>query len=162
MMSIARSGVFTWTAPRIASQWRRTSDSTSFRSALRYRAMSALASCALPASPRKKTISTRVFGGSTIDCRNAAHGSRPAPTLLERGALPSSAAGLSSVPLRPKNSCRSPVQSVWRPARSANAMRDPNAAFHGLRANIAPVSTSISVVTNCADALRDGPSTHST
>ena len=62
-----------------------------------------------------------------------------------------SAAGLSSVPLRPMNSCRSPVQSVWRPARSAKATRDPNAACHGLRANIAPVSGSISVVTNCAD-----------
>ena len=94
--------------------------------------------------------------------RSAPQGSRPAPTVFDSGAAPASAAGLSSVPLRPMNSRRSPVQSVWRPARSANATRDPKAAFQGLRANIAPVSGSISVVTNGAEALRDGPSTHST
>ena len=162
MTSIARSGVSTWTAPRTPSQWRRTSDSTSSKSALRYRAMSALASRSLVASPRKKTISTRVFGGTTINRRNAPQGSRPAPTFLESGAAPARAAGLSNVPLRPMNSCRSPVQSVCRPARSAKATHDPNAARHGLRANMAPVSGSIAVVTSCAAVPRDGPSTHST
>ncbi len=34
--------------------------------------------------------------------------------------------------------------------------------LQGLRANIAPVSGSISVTTESAEALRDGPSTHST
>ena len=42
------------------------------------------------------------------------------------------------------------------------ATGDPNAAVHGLRANIAPVSGSIQVWTNASEAVRDGPSTHST
>src|ERR1019366_4903386 len=92
---------------------------------------------------------------------SAPQGSRPAPTVPESFTAPASATGLAKVPLRPTNSRRSPVHSVWRPARSANATRDPKAAFHGLRANIAPVSESISVVTNAAEAVRDGPRTHS-
>ena len=53
-----------------------------------------------------------------------------------------------------------PVASGVR-RRSAKATRDPKAAFHALRANIAPVTGSISVVTNGAEAVRDGPRTHS-
>ena len=70
-----------------------------------------------------------------------------ADPLGEGGASPASAAGLSSVPLRPRNSRRSPVQAVCRPPRSAKATREPNAVFQGLRASIAPVSGSISVTT---------------
>ena len=41
------------------------------------------------------------------------------------------------------------------------ATRDPKAGCHALRANMAPVSGSISVVTKGAEAARDGPRTHS-
>ena len=113
-------------------------------------------------SPRKKTISAAPFGSSSSQVWSAPHGSRPAPTRPESGASRSSAAGCSSVPLRPRNSVRSPVHASCRPARSANATRSPKLVRHGLRASSAPVSGSISVATNGADAPRDGPSTHST
>ena len=51
-----------------------------------------------------------------------------ADPLRQRDAPALSAAGLSSVPLRPMNSLRSPVHAVWRPPRSAKATRVPNAA----------------------------------
>src|SRR5438132_6642722 len=98
---------------------------------------------------------------STLVC-SAQQGSRPAPTRLDRGVCRVSAAGRSSVPCRPRNSRRSAVHCVCRPARSANATREPNSALHGLRANMAPVSGSMAVTMNGAQAGREDPSTHST
>ena len=54
---------------------------------------------------------------------SAAQGSRPEPTRPESGVPSARAAGQASAPLRPMNSRRSPVQLVWRPARSAKATR---------------------------------------
>jgi len=67
---------------------------------------------AVPAAAGKKTISALPLGASSTFVRMAPQASRPAPTFLESAAAPASAAGLASVPLRPMNSLRSPVQSV--------------------------------------------------
>src|SRR5207247_472147 len=88
---------------------------------------------------------------STLVC-SAQQGSRPAPTRLDRGVCRVSAAGLSSVPCRPRNSRRSAVHCVCLPARSANATYEPNSVLQGLWANIAPVAVSIAVTMNGAEA----------
>ena len=67
------------------------------------------------------------------------------PAFPESGLPSSSAAGRSSVPLRPRNSVRSPVTEACLPPRSANAMRPPNSPPNTLLAKIAPVCGSSSV-----------------
>ncbi len=113
--SIARSGVLTSIAPKVASQLRAMSASKASRSAARKVRMAALASSRVAASPRKTTTSATLPGGNSTLTRIAAHGSRAAPTVLDNGVALASAAGFASVRLRPMNSRRSPVQSVWAP-----------------------------------------------
>src|SRR5665213_1429854 len=101
-------------------------------------------------------------GASLIVLVSTLQGSSPAPVALDNGVETPKAVGRANVPLRPINSRRSPVQPSCWPLKSANATRDPKAALHGFRANIAPVAISISVATNAADAWREEPRTHST
>ena len=65
-------------------------------------------------------------GRNSIDVCSAAHGSSPRrlfPKAMPPVRAPQDAAG---VPLRPRNSVRSPVWTVCCPPRSAKAMRPPN------------------------------------
>ena len=112
-------------------------------------------------APAATAPRVRSPGSSSTVVRRAAQGSRPAPVFPDSSRPRSSDAGWSRLAFRPRNSRRSPVQEVWRPPRSANAIRSANSPFQALRANSAPVAESISVTTCGAEALRDTPSTHS-
>src|ERR1700689_4039171 len=109
-----------------------------------------------------KTTSATALGLSDTAVCSAAHGSIAAPARLDRGLADASAAGLLSVPLRPRNSVRSAVNEVCWPLKSANAIRLPYSILNELRASIARVSDSISVTMYGAAAPRAGQSTHST
>ena len=141
MMSIERSGVLTWTAPSVSSQWSSTSRSVASmvggpvapdqaRAASRRRPPGR--------AGRRPRRAPRRRARSSV-C-SAAQGSSPAPTPPDSRCPRSRAAGWSSAPLRPRNSVRSAVHAVWRPPRSANATRPPKSVFQALRASSAPVS----------------------
>ena len=132
------SGVVTCTVSSMSSQKRVDSRKTSSRSRARYRETNSCASALDSACPRKNTISARLPGRNSIEVRSAAQGSRPAPTFPERFPARSSAAGRSSVPLRPRNSLRSPVHELCRPLRSTKAIRPANSPPHGFARTARP------------------------
>ena len=86
-MSIARSGVFTWTAPRTSSQYRPTSDE---------HGVEILRAVARDQAPRVRGARGLAEEAHDLDdcrspaartvVRSAPQGSRPAPTVLESGA----------------------------------------------------------------------------
>jgi hypothetical protein len=71
------------------------------------------------------------------------------------------AAGLRSVPLRPRNSARSPLTVRAGPSTSKKAVRPGNSLLYAFRAVSAPLFASISVITCIAVFGRTSPSTHS-
>ena len=158
---MAGSGVLICTVSRKLSHWPVTSERIASKFAVRYRLSNSRACSLFSAWPRKNTISAVVPGRNSIRVCSAAQGSRPAPTLPESGPPRSSAAGRSSVPLRPRNSVRSPVTEAWLPPRSAKATRPPNSPPNTLLTKTAPVFESSSVLRYGAEALRELPSTHS-
>src|SRR5208282_5258582 len=162
MTSIERSGVFTCTVSSKLSHRCTAADKTESRSASRYFLIEEIASALLGASPSRKTTSISALGLSDRVVCSAAHGSIAAPALAYSGLPSASAAGLSSVPLRPRNSVRSAVHDSCWPHKSANAIRLPYSVLKELRASTAWVSGSISVTMYGADAPREVPSTHST
>ena len=92
----------------------------SARCRLRKRCTSA--ACRVAPTPSVKTISRSWPSASSKATCIAAHGSSPAPTLPE-SARARIAAGLPSVPLRPRNSVRSPVTRRLASSTSKNATR---------------------------------------
>ena len=152
MMSIERSGVFTCTCAEhlvpVADDGVEHRVEIGRAIALDQRARAVRRRAAWP---RKNTISVGCAGLELDACAQRAAGIEPrADASRERAAGHAAPRAAASVPWRPRNSRRSPVQSVWRPPRSAKATREPNAVFQGLRANSAPVAASISVTMNGA------------
>ncbi len=90
-----------------------------------------LASATLRPTPSLKTISRSWPSASSNGTWIAAHGSRPAPTLPESRAR-AIAAGLRSVPLRPRNSVRSPVTVRVASSASKNATRSAKLGVVGV------------------------------
>src|SRR5208283_5174901 len=90
----------------------------------------------------------------------AAQGSRAAPTLPERRARVI-AAGALSVPLRPRNSVRSPLMVRDISSTSKKAVRSVNSVLYGFRPKSAPVLGSISVITCMHEFGLRSPRTHS-
>ena len=72
------------------------------------------------------------------------------------------ACGAESSPLRPTNSARSPLTPRSAASTSKNATRCGNSVLYALRATIAPLAGSISVITCMAVFARRSPITHST
>ena len=115
-----------------------------------------------PPSPSRKTTSAPLAGAkldgrledaARVEAGPDATGELPTPS--ERGGTLDPA--VSPEELRPV-----PGPRGLRPAQVGEGDPAPDPASHALRAKSAPVSGSISVTTNGAAALRDGPRTHST
>ena len=109
-----------------------------------------------PRAPRRRP--------SSIGTWIAAHGSSAAPTRPESRVRAQRGRLRAAMPLRPRNSVRSPV--TLRGARLARRRRSRRGrrtrCCRRLRASSAPVSASISVTTCGAVLARRSPSTHST
>ena len=150
MMSIERSGVFTCTVPSTSSQCVVTSRSTRVEigRAVARDQRARLARRSPPRRGRRRSRRARPARSSTAVC-SAPHG-------IEAGADPAgercrraSAAGSIERAVAAEELAsgrRSSASAVRRDRRTRRA--SPNSAFQGLRANIAPVSGSISVTTN--------------
>ena len=128
-----RTGVLTTTAPSVSFHLRAISASMSSRLA---RAGLLDHDLGLPprSPPRpEQTRSRRPRRAPARSCvRRAAQASRPAPAFFDQGALSRNASGSARRPLRPMNSRRSQVQSVWAPCMSAKATRVPKLDAEGI------------------------------
>ena len=121
------------------------------------------AASAPSAAPRQQTISTLPPAGSSSRRAQRAARIEAGPDRVRqrfragqrRRAGERSVAAEELLPIA--GPARLPAAEIERRRRARRSRR-----LQGLRANIAPVTGSISVVTYGADAVRDGPSTHST
>src|ERR1043165_2489015 len=85
---------------------------------------------------------------------------KPAPTRPESRTR-RMAAGFAGVPLRPKNSVRSPVTVRIVSLQPTKTTRSANSGLYALRAKSAPQTGSSSVTTCMSDRSRSSPSTNS-
>ena len=158
MMSIERSGVRTWTAPRTSSQYVATV-SQGCLVVGRSPAPDELGRGSRPRPPRR--AGRRPGSAPRRRARSSSAARRTGPARARRlpgaGVRGRGRPGGPGAPLRPRNSVRSAVHAVCRPPRSRNATRPPNSVFHGLRARSARSPGSSSVTIRRAAAPRERP-----